>query len=126
MSRWWLLVLVAGCGQVKEKVKDLTCGPLRDDLASQYQDLIASNTACETTADCHAPLGACEIGFGGCQEAVNKDLTVAELEAFEQDARDQLSLIDCEESTVTCDCYGGYDAECQDNECVLIYVGYAQ
>lgn len=123
MARWLVWSAVAGCGTVAEITNEVSCDALADRLQGEYDTLIGASSGCETNADCHAPFGACTAGVGGCQEAVNVALTQQDLASFEADAVAELQAGKCGMSP--CDCYGGYEAECADGECALVYVGYS-
>jgi hypothetical protein len=127
MSRFACLAALAGCSTLPVTIDELpgpSCDAIRADLGDDYAALLEANQACDETADCHAPFGACELGLGGCQEAVSVNLTEEALDVFRADASKELEDADCEATTVACDCYGGYDADCVNRVCTLIYVGY--
>lgn len=117
--------LAAGCATVEtDPVAKAACKTLHDQVAEEWVALVDESSGCELPTDCHAPFGACELGAGGCQEAVNVAWTSEAIEKWKADARKGLEAAGCEATVDICDCYGGYDADCVDNVCTLVYVGY--
>jgi hypothetical protein len=96
------------------------CDAIRADWQGAYDALVGKHRACAVDEDCHAPSGGCPVELGGCQEAVNVDLSEGELQALVSDARAELEAAGCQVTVVACDCYGLDSAECDLGTCALV------
>jgi hypothetical protein len=117
MRSVWALFLVA-CTGTEPTATEADCERIRTDWQGIYDELV-SNTVCTMDEDCHAPYAGCAVGFGGCQVAVSTVITQADIDEVVAGYTAEAEAVECEATTAVCDCYGGYEATCDQGRCVL-------
>ena len=119
MRTVWVLFAVACVGTDSPPPgSEADCERIHTEWQGLYDELV-SNTVCSTDEDCHAPYAGCAVGFGGCQVAVSTVVTQHDIDEIVEGYATEASGVECEVTTAICDCYGGYEANCDQGTCVL-------
>ncbi|MCB9759697.1 MAG: hypothetical protein H6739_07630 [Alphaproteobacteria bacterium] len=90
--------------------------PTCSEVETRYADVVAAASSCACDEDCQRLYGACDVGLGGCYEAVNTCIDqslIGELGTL-YDSHSQRCV------DAVCDCEEPQDVACVEGSCVFV------